>query len=172
MPLELSGLAPSQFDRTLSRVLRTIEKFDVTDEEILLDQEFLHDLVLQVGLSNTAPNDGIDLLDCAFIGLLYHRHMPFLDPETDEPVTPDRALNEYAWTLKAVGSALIHQVGIPRNLVLRALEEGADFSAPYLRVDQDTPDVDLHVQVITLCCIGMLIHRLLPGTSTPPRKGN
>jgi hypothetical protein len=171
MPIELSGFAPSQFDRTLARVLRTIETFDVSDDEILLDQEFLHDLVLQVGMKDNAPNDGIDLLDCAFIGLLYHRHMPFLDPHTDETVPPDRAPNEYGWTLRAVGSALIHQVGIPRNLVERTLEEGADISAPYLRVDTAS-DITLHIQVIMLCCIGMLIHRLLPGTSTPPRKGH
>lgn len=172
MPLEPSGELPSKFDRTLSRVLRTIETFDVTDEEVLADQDFLLSLVEQVGLADNAPNEGVDLLDCAFIGLLYHRHMPFLDPEDDRPIMPDRAPNEYGWTLKALGSALIHQVGIPRNLVERAIEEGANDAAPYLCVDQHTSDLTLHTQVLTLCCIGMLIHRLLPGTTTPPRKGH
>jgi hypothetical protein len=174
MPVQTNGKFPSEFDETTDRVLRTLFAFGVTDQQIEMDQEFLCDLMLATAKVEGTQADTIRVMDCAFLGLLYHRHMPFLDPDDDSVITPEREPNDYTFTLNAVMHALIEQVGIPKTVAMRTVEEGARLVVPHLK-EPETYEPDgttLHVQLIALTATGMLIHRLMPSTSRHPMKGN
>lgn len=172
--MRTNGLFPSEFDETTDRVLRTLLLFGVTEEEVVQDQEFLCDLMLATAKVVGEQKDTMRVMDCAFIGLLYHRHMPFLDRDDDSVMRPERSPNDYTFTLNAVMHALISQVGIPKTVAMRTVEEGASLIIPHLTEPESYDDdgTALHVQLIALTATGMLIHRLMPSTSHHPMKGN
>jgi hypothetical protein len=100
--MELTGLFPNEFDRTTSAVLHTVQALGVPDKAIEEDQNFLVDLMLTVGgvADDSDTADTVAAMDCAFIGLLYHRHMPFMMSHEDGAVkAPEREATDYAFTL-------------------------------------------------------------------------
>lgn len=172
MPFGTTGRMPTEFDETTDAVLRTIQAAGTTDEEIIQDQEFLVDLMTTVGANteNVTLMDTIEAMDCAFIGLLIHRHMPYKDETTGEFWRPPQSgPADYEFTMNVVAGMLIG-FGIPEQIVEYTANEGARRAVKHLRPPDSFSDQGtvLHVQVITLFVIGILVHRLMPRTSDNP----
>lgn len=172
--MELTGLFPNEFDRTTTAVLHTVQALGVTDEQIERDQEFLCDLMVTVGgiSDDSTTEDTVAAMDCAFIGLLYHRHMPFIDSEDGATIHPARGATDYATTLTAVANGLISGFGVSPSHIQRAAEEGTVLATRNLRVPPSSKpeDIVLHTHVIALFVIGMLVHRLMPTTPHHPME--
>lgn len=173
---------PTEFDSTTNAIMHTLTAMGVEDATLEEDMSFLTNMFMAVTRTdpeNVEPEHTTRVLDCAFIGLLYHRHMPFQILESDgtigELTIPERAPNDYVFTLNAVTQALVRQVGInPGHIAIVGLE-GGTLGRSHLRdlpegLSDDDPDVELHKQFMALVMLGMLVHRLLPRTTTSPKE--
>lgn len=173
---------PTEFDSTTNALMNTLSSMGVSDATLEEDMTFLTDmfmLITRQDPENIDPEHTTRVLDCAFLGLLYHRHMPFQIQEDDGTIgalkIPERAPNDYAFTLNAVTQALVRQVGVnPGHIAIVGLEGGA-LGRSHMRnlpddLPEDHPDIELHKQFLALTMLGMLVHRLLPHTSTSPKE--
>lgn len=172
MTWSTNGLLPTEFDKTTDRLMRTVASFGVEDEAIRDDQDFLVNLMASV--SNDDPNitmqETIWVMDVAFIGLLYHRHMPFLD-EDDVRFNPERGAADYTFTLTAVSNAIVHQLNVTKEDIVDVSNEVCARVLRHLRRPDDLSDPEsliLHRQWLALSILGMIIHRFIPSTSTHP----
>lgn len=175
MCISTTGMFPSEYDDTTNRVLRTVQAFGVTDEEIQDDQLFLVTMLEQIGIVYGEFQDTIKAMDLAFIGLLYHRHMPFRASEDDDTlVQPRKGPADYTGTLSAVSTALIQQAGIPPQVISQTANDAARLALEHLRKPDsfERDDLTLHTQWIALSVIGLMVHRLMPSTHDNPMKGH
>lgn len=170
MVQQTTGSNATEFDRTTDAILHTIQALGVTDEQVLEDQNFLVDLFAEVSVQTVEgiePIRTIEVLDCAFIGLLYHRHMPFRDTE-GETFYPERSPNDYIFTLNALSSGVVDQLGVSKVSLLKAGAEGALLARSHMR--DDLVEDDLGMQFLALSTLGMIVHRLVPFTREKPVK--
>jgi hypothetical protein len=173
--IQTNGAIPSEFDPTTNSLLQTIMFFGVSEDELRADQDFLVDVMLMIGSTDprtTTMEQTVAVMDVAFIGLLYHRHIPFIDEDTDELVRPDIAPADYTVTLSILSNALIEQTGMDPTTIIETTMDAANYVLPHLR-HPDSLDKDgtlLHVQFLALSMIGMLVHRHVPTTHDKPRK--
>jgi len=173
--MHTTGLFPSQFDPTIDAVLATVQALGTTPTELEADQEFLLDVMNLIAVTDPSVmplESTIEFLDVAYIGLVYHRHMPFLDDETGEMrrVTDDPM--EYIATLSALSIGLIREQGLPPEALVDLTSEAAAFTLPHLR-RPGTLDMDgtkLHRDMLAMVLIGLIVHRFLPTTDHHPRK--
>ena len=170
MSMQANGAIPSEFDPTTNSLLQTIQFFGVSDEELRADQEFLVNVMLMIGSYTSTAEETVAVMDVAFIGLLYHRHIPFIDEDTDELVRPVMEPAEYTTTLSILSNALVEQMGLDPRLIMEAASDAAEYVLPHLR-NPDSLDKDgtlLHVQFLAMSMIGMLVHRYVPTTHNHP----
>lgn len=172
-----NGLMPSEFDPTINRVCRTLAASGVSDSEISEDMHFLTELMLTIGNSDASipMEETTWMMDLAFIGLLYHRHMPWIDEHDGHVGRPDFGAADYVATLTALSNALIEQAGVSKDTIKRTAIIATARVLPHLRllpsgVDGGDEDALLHRQWLALSCIGALVHHHLPGTSEPPPR--
>ena len=168
--MQANGAIPSEFDPTTNSLLQTIQFFGVSDEELRADQEFLVDIMLMIGSYTSTAEQTVAVMDVAFIGLLYHRHIPFIDEDSDELVRPDIAPADYTVTLSILSNALIEQTGMDPMTIIETTMDAANYVLPHLR-HPDSLDKDgtlLHVQFLAMSMIGMLVHRHVPTTHNHP----
>jgi hypothetical protein len=174
MPWATTGNWETEFDRTTNVLLKTIQHMGVPDEDIEADQHFLVDMMNTVGraIEEESMHEFIEHMDVAFIGLLYHRHMPFLDEDGGKITYPDTSPNDYAVTMSLVLTALERQIGIPKDLLTRGIERGSDHALKMLRRPEsfDDESLVLHTHVVAMCIIGMLIHLYMPFTDKTPEE--
>lgn len=170
-----NGTMPSEFDATTDALLRTIQVvMHVSQEELEADQQFLCDLLNVIG--NPDPSitmeEMIHVMDMAYIGLIYHRHIPFIDRDTNEKVllsADDPAA--YTKTLSMLSTALVEQQGVtPEQIMVVATEAGQE-GAHHLRMpdDFDHESMRLHTDFIAMCVLGLMVHRLIPSTTEVPQ---
>lgn len=165
---------PTEFDPTTDALLRTITVLGVTDEQLHADMDFLTDFFTQVSshdVKNIPAQRTTEVLDCAFIGLVYHRHMPFKDFETEETIRPPRDPNNYTFTLSAVSASLARDRGLSAEQIAQAAMEGGLLGKSHLNRDTDESDeqqVELRRQFLAMCMLGMIIHRLMWTTEEEP----
>lgn len=166
---QVNGMFPTEFDTTTNSVLRTLQHVGVEADEIRKDQEFLVDLMTTVGRRNMTNEEAIEAMDVTFIGLLVHRHMPYLDEDTGLFMRPNIGPTEYTLTMNVIGNMLI-ELGIPVDVVERTANEGTQRAMKALRPPESFRDESLvlHVHVTALFVIGILVHRLMPTTEEPP----
>jgi hypothetical protein len=166
MPFATSGIFPTEFDATTDAILATVQALGATDAELVADQEFVVELFIQVGNPAGPPDaDWMGTMDCVFIGLIYHRHMPFYN-EDGERFRPERGDADYVFTLSAVSNALARQVGATPEQVTAIAIEAMDKLMPQMKPVEDLHE--LHTQVMALMILGMLVHRLMPHTNIHP----
>ncbi len=83
-----------------------------------------------------AERETTEVLDCALIGLLYHRQMPFqIEDEhgnISELAVPERAGDDYIFTLTALTNALVRR-GVANNtqIMTAAMEGGLLSRTPH-----------------------------------------
>lgn len=172
--MQVNGTMPTEFDPTTQALLNTINREGVPDSVIEEDMNFMIDLFMQVSSRDERipQQRTTEVLDCAFIGLLYHRHMPFQitrQDGTEEKGTldEDRAGNDYLFTLNALCTALTRDYGkSPSEVTVVGLEGAMLMRSHLMDIPDDTPNDDptkvLMIQVLTLGTLGMTVHRLLP----------
>jgi hypothetical protein len=161
----------TEFDPTTNALLNTLSHFGVSDLELKADQDFICELMETVTESMSGGDDDmhiIRLMDCAYLGLLWHRHMPYeVDGELKRPeqVGP----NDYVKTL-AVVSASLHKDGVARHAIMAGATEGAMLARSHMKdpEDRDPEDEPLLRDILSLCSLGMVLHRLLPHHDQPP----
>lgn len=172
--MQVNGLFPSEFDATTNAVLATVQALGITVEELQADQHFLSDMMLVIGSTHAQTitmDETIHVMDMAYIGLIYHRHMPFVDEDTDEKVQlSDRDPVAYTETLSMLSTALIQQFGVNPEQIMDAASDAAAEAIRHLR-RPDTLDDDglrLHTDFIAMCILGLIVHRLCPTTHNHP----
>lgn len=176
MAWHTTGNYETEFDKTTNMVLQTIQRVGVTDEQIGEDQQFLVDLFMTIGRANEGEDDRewMGAMDCAFIGLIYHRHILFKDEDNPGVLIPrpDWEATDYLGTMNMVIQCLIIQLHVPQHLIESAIQEGADRAMKHCRKPEsfDSEGLTLHKHLVCLMIIGVLVHRLLPRTSTPPNQ--
>lgn len=172
--LHTTGLFPTEFDDTTNALFMTIEvAMGVPDEELIKDQQFLCDMLGLIGRSHPDADDDemIHVMDMAYIGLIYHRHMPFIREETNEKVLlSERDPAGYTKTISMLSTALVQQQGVDPALILEAAGDAAQEGIRYLRRPEtlDNEGLRLHTDFIAMCILGLLVHRLIPTTDVPP----
>lgn len=170
MTMRMSGLFPSEYDATTQALFNTLQGYGVSDRVLQEDMEFVASFFAEVGTSfERGIQDTMEVMDVAYIGLIYHRHMPFLDDETGEPERPDKAPNNYARTFGMLAQALEEQQGIESEQIVDAANAGADLAARNMRPSAIIETADLALQFTVIVSIGMVVHRLLPHTPNPPK---
>lgn len=174
MVVVTTGLFPTEFDGTTDALCRTLDAFGVPDQVLHEDQEYVYNLMMSVGdASPTIPLDStMEAMDLLFIGLIYHRHMPFEDAKTGEMITFGKDNSEYTKTLALLSLALHEQVGINPEQIMEVASEAARFIVGHLTPPKsDSPDdFDLHREVIALATVGLLVHRYLPRSEARPDR--
>lgn len=163
MTWQTTGNMPTEFDPTTDRLLASLASLGVTDEELSEDQNFLVELMMQVGKAEgDKPDDDdfIAVMDCAYIGLVYHRHMPFIVDSGEKltvPQMPGKGPNDYYSTLSALSNALVRSVpGLTKDGI-KALAAGACMRA--LRwMNRDPEVMDLAKHFLAMTSLGYLIH--------------
>jgi hypothetical protein len=177
-----TGPIATEFDTTTGALVRGLQTLGVTEETVHGDMEFVANVFQEVVKAGDrplrSPKETTEALDCAFIGLLYHRRMPFQMQEPDGSMggleIPKRADNDYIFTLTAVTNALVRQ-GVANNMqIMTAATEGALLARAHMPdIDKKTIDpviYELRSHFLTMCTIGMIVHRLMPHSSTPPSE--
>jgi hypothetical protein len=176
------GPIPTEFDSTTGALVRGLQTLGVTEQDVHEDMEFVANIFQVVVKAGDHPvrssKEVTEVLDCALIGLLYHRRMPFQMQEEDGTIggleIPKRADNDYLFTLTAVTGALVRQ-GVANNTqIMTAATEGALLARVHMP-DIELKSVDpliyeLRKQFLTICTIGMIVHRLMPHSQTPPAE--
>ena len=174
--MHTTGMFPSEFDPTTNAVLRTIQHFGTTDDELRADQEFLVNMMELIGSIDAVdiftPDETIAVMDLVYIGLIYHRHIPFVDDDTNEVFHPVDDPVGYTDTLSILATALIDDMGVSMDDILEASADSSHFVLPHLRPPDsiDEEGTRLHVQFLALAMIGMLVHRFVPTIHARPRK--
>lgn len=172
--MQTNGRFPSEFDPTTNAVLRTIQHFGTTEEELLADQDFLVDMMMMIGSDDARipVEDTIPVMDLAYIGLIYHRHIPFVDDETNQVFHPVDDPAGYTDTLSILATALIDDMGVSVDDIFEASADSSHFVLPHLRPPEsiDEEGTRLHTQFLALAMIGMLVHRFVPTIHARPRK--
>lgn len=177
--MELTGAMPTEFDPTTRVMLATMAHMGVSDKTLEEDMVFLTDLFSLVASRDTSIPMQLttEVLDCAFIGLVYHRHMPFEivnSPGDEDGVVgiPDREANNYVFTATALSRGLMQAGDANAMQVMAATMEGAILARRHLLdlpEDASDDDKELSKQFLALASIGMLVHRLAPTSKKPPR---
>jgi len=173
---QTTGLFPSEFDPTTNAVLRTIQEvMKVPEEELIADQHFLADIMLMIGAYNVSAipmESTVHVMDMAYIGLLYHRHIPFINEDTNEKVLLSAGdPSAYTKTLSMLSTALVTQQGVSPEQIMETASDAASEAIQHLR-RPDTLDADglrLHTDFIAMCILGLMVHRLIPTTEVPPQ---
>jgi len=172
MPFEPSGFLATEFDDTTGRVLRTIQAAGVTDEEIEEDQDFTVTLLMEVGKNHPSipPKEVIEAMDLAFIGLLVHRHLPYKDADTGALYHPEIEPNNYTFTASVLVNMLIEEFAVPVADIDATVNEASERAIRHMRPPTSFTDegLALHTHVMALFVIGLLTHRFMPTTETPP----
>jgi hypothetical protein len=173
MPIRTTGMFPSEYDDTTNALLQTVQLFGTTDKDIEDDQLFLVDLMMTIGASpHQTMADTINAMDVAFLGLIYHRHMPYED-ENGDMVMPDRAPNDYVRTLNLLANSIVSEVGVPLPMVTMCANDAAEMCMSHMRRPDSLNETTLHEHMLALFVIGLLIHRFIPLSDEPPTtKGN
>lgn len=111
------------------------------------------------------------VMDCAFVGLVYHRHMPYLDPEdNDVSYTPEPGSTDYTKTVTMLMKALSDSHVASPAEALRASIQGALVGRRLFSDEgqRNEEDADLMKDFMNLCGIGHMVHALLPSTNERP----
>jgi len=173
---QTNGILPSEFDPTTDALLRTIQVvMEVSEEELVADQGFLCDLLNMIGSTNAGhitTEQTIHVMDMAYIGLIYHRHIPFINEDTGEKVlfsADDPAA--YTKTLSMLSTALVQQQGVtPEQIMDTATDAAAEAIQNLRRPDSlDNEGLRLHTDFIAMCVLGLMVHRLIPTTTDVPQ---
>jgi hypothetical protein len=171
-----NGIMPSEFDPTTDALLRTIQVvMEVPEEVLAADQQFLCDVLNVIGSSHAGRitmEQTIHVMDMAYIGLIYHRHMPFINEETDEKVllsADDPAA--YTKTLSMLSTALVQQQGVSPEQIMDTASDAAAEAIQHLRQPDslDHEGLRLHTDFIAMCILGLMVHRLIPSTTEVPK---
>ena len=108
--MEESQPIPTEFDSTSSALFNGLRSLGVEQKKIEEDMDFVASVFQEIVRDREGPvpsaRDTTEVLDCALIGLTYHRRMPFQMQEPDGSFggleIPERADNDYIFTLTAV----------------------------------------------------------------------
>ena len=167
MSTRTNGMFPTQFDETTNALFRTLELLGVSDEELLDDRAFLANLMAVVGRPDPAipVEDTIELMDVAYIGLIYHRHIPFIDEDTGQmEMAHEGDLTAYSKTLARLSQAIVEVTGAPPDTIMECAKEAAEVTVQHLREPEstDAEGLRLHTDIIAMVIIGLLVHRFVP----------
>lgn len=173
---QTTGMFPSEFDDTTNALLRTIQiVMHVPEETLVQDQEFLCDMLTLIGTTQVGKittEQTIHVMDMAYIGLLYHRHMPFVREETGEKVQlSQHDPAGYTKTLSMLSTALVQQQGVSPDQIMEVAGDAAQEAIMHLRAPEtlDRDGLQLHTDFIAMCITGLMVHRLIPTTEEPPQ---
>ncbi len=175
MVFRVNGTFPTEFDETTNAVLATLQSLGTTQEELEADQQFLIDILHMVGAyddPNFTTDAMIHVMDMAYIGLIYHRHMPFVDESTNEKVRlSEQYPVGYTKTLSMLSSALEEQHDVTAEQIMQCAGDAAVEAIQWLRRPEtlDKEGLRLHTDFIALCILGLMVHRLIPTTTTTPQ---
>lgn len=176
MVVGTTGMFPTEFDSTIDALCATLDVLGVSDVELHADQQYVFDLIAEVGDSDPSiPFDAsMKLMDLMFIGLIYHRHMPFLNADrtpVDEPHGDET--KDIAQTLGMLSRALSRDFGVSHAQITEAATEGGNFAVSHLGplFSMDDEHTERPRQVIALVCLGLLVHRFIPHTPDAPKVG-
>jgi hypothetical protein len=163
------------FEPTIAAVLNSLVALDVPQEDVEADAMHIEALMVTCKesiLTDSDPRILYNVMDLAFIGVIYHRHMPFIDADTGERFVPSEKTTprSYSATAKGLGSALVTQEGIRPGHVDLAMMQGALLARTIIRDEKDRnpEDEQLLQDLMSACGLGMIVHLLLPTTSESP----
>lgn len=172
MGMQTDGSMATEFDPTTNALLNTVTHMGVSDVELTADQTFIADLMLAVNGSLTMGEDPmhtIRLMDCMYIGLVWHRHMPYeVDGEVKRPTSIGPG--DYTHTLTIVSNAMARDHGMSKGQVMVAAAEGGYLARSHMKdvAERNPDDEPLLRDILALTALGMILHRLLPTTNQPP----
>lgn len=158
-----------EYKPTVDAMIATLQCMGVDGETLLGDADFVK--MLFDDLLDREHGDVRllrPMLDLAYLGILTHRRMQF-EGDDGNLFTPDFGATNYSATFAALATSFEQQLSVPKVLLFKALAEaGARAIRLFRSPDTDERTADLHKDAMVLCAIGLIVHRHLPRTDTPP----
>ncbi len=157
----------TEYDPTTSALLNTLEQYGLTNEQLEEDKTFLTMVMMTVGLVVPLPDPShtTQVLDVCLLGLLYHRHMPFIHPDGTAR-RPERADDDYLGTLNALTAGILAAGDADISDLAAVAARVNHLLKPHINTDEGNEVLAQHMY--TIATIGMIVHTLVPVTDDLP----